>query len=65
MEKIKNIQIPGANQKPITLDIFFNDNTESPSIIYAHGLNGFKDWGNFDLIAEQFVKAGFTFVKFN
>lgn len=34
-------------------------------VIYAHGFNGFKDWGNFDLIAKQFVEAGFTFVKFN
>jgi dienelactone hydrolase len=65
MQKIKNLTIPGAHQKPISLDIFFHDNTESPTIIYAHGFNGFKDWGNFDLIAQQFVKAGFTFVKFN
>lgn len=65
MQKIKNLTIPGANQKPIALDIFFNDNTQAPTIIYAHGFNGFKDWGNFDLIAEEFVKAGFTFVKFN
>ncbi len=65
MQKIKNDTIPGPNQKPITLDIFFNDNIKAPTIIYAHGFNGFKDWGNFDLIAEQFVKAGFTVVKFN
>ena len=65
MEKIKNLTIPGAYQKLITLDIFFNGNTEARTIIYSHGFNGFKDWGNFDLIAEQFVKAGFTFVKFN
>ena len=65
MQKIKNLLIPSHHQKPIALDIFFNDNTTAPTIIYAHGFNGFKDWGNFDLIAEQFAKAGFTFVKFN
>ena len=65
MEKIKNSTIPGANEKPISVDVFFNSDTPKPTIIYAHGFNGFKDWGNFDLIAEQFVKAGFTFVKFN
>ncbi len=65
MEKIKNITIPGANGKPIGLDVFFNPNASSPTIIYCHGFNGFKDWGNFDLIATQFVKAGFAFVKFN
>ncbi len=31
-------------------------------VIYAHG---FKDLGNFDLIAEKFVAAGYTMVKFN
>ncbi|MDB5231725.1 MAG: alpha/beta fold hydrolase [Chitinophagaceae bacterium] len=30
-----------------------------------HGFNGFKDWGNFDLIARQFTNEGFTFIKFN
>ena len=34
-------------------------------VIYAHGFNGFKDWGNFDLIADQFALAGFCFLKFN
>lgn len=65
MEKIKNQTIPGANGKPIGVDVFFSDSTPKPTIIYAHGFNGFKDWGNFDLIAEQFVEAGFSFVKFN
>lgn len=65
MEKIKNILIPGPNGKSIALDIFYQDNTAKPVIVYAHGFNGFKDWGNFDLIAERFTEAGFTFVKFN
>lgn len=36
-----------------------------PVIVYAHGFNGFKDWGNFDLIARAFTAAGFAFLKFN
>jgi pimeloyl-ACP methyl ester carboxylesterase len=48
------------------LDITFNEESgQLPTIIYAHGFNGFKDWGNFDLITKQFVNAGFSFVKFN
>ena len=48
------------------LDIFFLHTTQpKPVIIYAHGFNGFKDWGNFDLIAKHFASAGFVFVKFN
>ncbi len=66
MPSEKNIIITGANQLPIALDIFYDDNPAAkPVVIYAHGFNGFKDWGNFDLIAEQFAAAGFTFVKFN
>ena len=58
--------IQGTHSKSILLDITHKDaNGKSPVILYAHGFNGFKDWGNFDLIAQQFVEAGFTFVKFN
>jgi dienelactone hydrolase len=65
MNRFKNIIITGAEGKPIALDIFYNVSTPRPVIIYAHGFNGFKDWGNFDLIAEQFAEAGFVFIKFN
>ena len=65
MEKIKNRTIPGTKGKPMGVDIFYRGNKPKPTIIYAHGFNGFKDWGNFDLIAERFVQAGFTFIKFN
>lgn len=62
----KNILLTGAAGKPIGTDIFLPANeSRSPVVIYAHGFNGFKDWGNFDLIAQQFADAGFAFVKFN
>jgi uncharacterized protein len=62
----KNIIISGTAGKPIGLDIFYGEaKTKSPVVIYAHGFNGFKDWGNADLIALGFVAAGFVFVKFN
>jgi uncharacterized protein len=66
MHPIKNITIAGSEGKPIALDIFFADAQHTrPVVIYAHGFNGFKDWGNFDLMAARFVQAGFSFVKFN
>lgn len=65
MSSTKNILIDGSGKKPIALDIFFKDWSPKPVVVYAHGFNGFKDWGNFDLIAEQFAGAGFTFIKFN
>jgi uncharacterized protein len=63
---IKNILLTGAFNKPIALDLFFKeDGVQKPVVIYAHGFNGFKDWGNFDLVAQQFAAAGFVFLKFN
>lgn len=66
MFSIKNITIPGSEGKPIALDIFSAD-AQQPRlvVVYAHGFNGFKDWGNFDLIAARLVQAGFSFIKFN
>jgi dienelactone hydrolase len=60
------LQITGSSKKLIALDITFDETKgKCPVVIYAHGFNGFKDWGNFDLIARQFVEEGFTFIKFN
>lgn len=61
----KNILLPGSDGKPIALDIFYQGTKANPVVIYAHGFNGFKDWGHFDIIARQFAEAGFTFIKFN
>jgi len=66
MEQHKNITIPGSKDKPIVLDVFYKENGEKkPIIIFAHGFKGFKDWGHFDFMAEQFAEAGFVFAKFN
>ena len=66
MHITKNITITGAAGKPIALDIFYTDpHAAKPVVIYAHGFNGFKDWGNGDIFAAQFAKAGYVFVKFN
>ncbi|HEY1113310.1 MAG TPA: alpha/beta fold hydrolase [Chitinophagaceae bacterium] len=65
MERLKNIVLRGAENKPLALDIFYKDKEPQPVVIYAHGFNGFKDWGNFDLVAQRFAEAGLAFVKFN
>lgn len=65
MKIAKNISINGAGGKPIAMDVLYKDGPPKPTVIYAHGFNGFKDWGGFDLIALQFAEAGFCFIKFN
>lgn len=62
----KNFIVPGSDGKPMSTDLtLLHNGTKKPLIIYAHGFNGFKDWANFNLIAQQFAEAGFVFVKFN
>jgi dienelactone hydrolase len=66
MTATKNISLPGRQGRPILTDIFYEESGRAkPVIIYAHGFNGFKDWGAFDLLAEQAAQAGFVFIKFN
>jgi predicted dienelactone hydrolase len=62
----KNFIVPGRKGRPMSTDLaLLHNGTKKPLIIYAHGFNGFKDWGDFNLIAQQFAEAGFVFVKFN
>ncbi|MBC7887719.1 MAG: alpha/beta fold hydrolase [Ferruginibacter sp.] len=66
MQAIKNILLPGTRNRPMALDIFFNDHRyRKPVVVYVHGFNGFKDWGNFDIIASKFANEGYVLVKFN
>ena len=66
MQKVKNLIVSGYADHPMATDIFLPDmQTKSPVIVYTHGFNGFKDWGNFDLVAGKFATAGYAFVKFN
>lgn len=62
----KNILLQDEHGKPIATDIFFEETGKSkPVIIYAHGFNGFKDWGSFDIMAKRIAEAGFVLIKFN
>ena len=66
MKILTNIIINGSKEKPITLDVYYNQtNKPKPVVIFVHGFKGFKDWGHFNAIAKTFADAGFVFVKFN
>ncbi len=66
MNVFKNFMVAGQDGKLMSTDILFHaDGRKKPLVIYAHGFNGFKDWGNFNLIASQIAAAGFVFIKFN
>jgi pimeloyl-ACP methyl ester carboxylesterase len=64
MEKVE-VVLKGTEQKPISLDYHVPTKATGPIVVYAHGFNGFKDWGGMDLVAQQFARKGMPFVKFN
>ncbi len=58
--------VAGFNAIPMSLDLYAPKSDQALAVvIYAHGINGFKDWGGMDLIAEHFAQAGIAFLKFN
>jgi len=66
MQTLRNLVINGAENMPISFDIHYQPILgAAPLVIYAHGFNGYKDWGNGDVLASYFVAQGFTFLKMN
>ncbi len=66
MKITSNIMIDGPHRRPILLDIFYTENHRpKPFLIFSHGFKGFKDWGHFHLVAREFARNDFVFVKFN
>ena len=64
--KIKNTLIKGTHDKPILCDLFFKENNQAkPIVIFCHGYKGFKDWGAWNLVANEFAKNNLFFIKFN
>lgn len=66
MKKSRNIQIPGKHGKDILADLFFVENgVKKDVVLFCHGYKGYKDWGAWDLVAEEFARNNFFFVKMN
>ena len=62
----KNIILNRTDKKPLLIDTFYSESkTDQPIVVFCHGYKGFKDWGPFNLVANQFAKAGFVFIKMN
>jgi len=64
--KKNNILITGKHDKPILTDVvYYKDDKPKPIVIFCHGYKGFKDWGAWDLMAEELAEKGYFFLKFN
>lgn len=52
--------------KKITFDLrFIPSQKPVPLVIFLHGFKGFKDWGHFNLMADEFAQQGFAVLKMN
>ncbi|SNR39392.1 alpha/beta hydrolase fold [Lutibacter agarilyticus] len=67
MSSIRNTIVKSKyHNKPILTDLFYKEtNTKKPVVIFCHGYKGYKDWGAWNLAAEEFMKQDLFFVKFN
>ena len=62
----ESLIINGSRSKKILIDVNFNHNfKKKPIVIFSHGFKGFKDWGPFNKMAENFAEKKFFFIKFN
>lgn len=52
--------------RKFSFDISYQkNNIKKPLVIFVHGFKGFKDWGQFPLVADFFSKNGIAFLKMN
>ena len=66
MVSIEDKVIKKKGKKPIIYDaIYAKSFIKKPVVILCHGYMGFKDWGAWGLVAKEFAKNNFFFVKFN
>ncbi len=63
----KELVLRGSNARDMGMDIIINSKelAKQPVVIFCHGYKGFKDWGCWNLVAEEFANQGFNFIKFN
>lgn len=64
MIAIQTFSIAGIAGKTITADLRIPANG-APLLIFIHGFKGFKDWGHFNAISDEFYRRGIAVLKFN
>lgn len=65
MQQIE-FRVKSKTGRDFLADVTMNEKRDRmPVVVFCHGFKGFKDWGPWDLVAKEFAKEGFCFVKFN
>jgi len=55
----------GSNNRKSLYDLSIPENFNNHIVLLIHGYKGFKDWGAWNLMEQQFVQNGYGFCKFN
>ena len=64
MIQIITSQIAGSENRPMLVDLRLDEQfSNQPVVVFVHGFKGFKDWGHFQKVGEEFAKKGFAFVE--
>lgn len=62
----KQFTVNGSHGRKMAVDVTYpSSGGVLDLVVYAHGINGFKDWGGMQLVANAFAELGFAFLKFN
>ena len=65
MIKKEELVLKGGHGRNFLIDAVYDDTSAlKPVVVFSHGFKGFKDWGPFNLMANNFAANGFVFVKF-
>lgn len=65
MKKLLNLIYTGSSGRTSLYDLFLTDvPNKKPLVVFMHGYMGYKDWGCWNLMGEEFVKQGYSFAKF-
>ena len=59
-------EIEGSDKRTINMDVhYIVSESPQPIAIFAHGYKGFKDFGVWSIIGDEFARNGIVFVRFN
>lgn len=61
----RTVLLPTGREKDILIDVTSLNSEPKGTVIFCHGYKGYKDWGAWNLVADEFAHKDFTFVKFN
>ena len=61
----RTVVLPTGREKDILMDVTSLNSDHKGIVIFCHGYKGYKDWGAWNLVANEFARNGYTFIKFN